>query len=156
MMAARRDELPRLGEPSGWGQWAMLWGFMESHIVLGDLDAAAGLYSLIRWCAERTGNVFLIQPDCRLLERGAAMAAAAGSDWDVAEAHFLIALEQAEKLPHRPEQANTRRHYGAMLLRRGGPGDADRADQLLTEAEALYRSMGMPRHVDLTRAIPGR
>jgi hypothetical protein len=84
------------------------------------------------------------------------MAAAAGSHWDVAEAHFLTALEQAEKLPHRPEQANTRRHYGAMLLRRGGPGDADRAGQLLSEAEALYRAMGMPRHVELTRATPGQ
>jgi hypothetical protein len=134
----------------------MLWGFIESHIVLGDFNAAAELYPLIRWCAERTGNLILMQPDCRLLERGAGMAAAAGSHWDVAEAHFLTALEQAEKLPHRPEQANTRRHYGAMLLRRGGPGDADRAGQLLSEAEALYRAMGMPRHVELTRATPGQ
>ena len=156
MMEARRTELPRVGEPTGWGPWAMLWGFLEGHIVLGNLDAAAELYPLIRWCAERTGNLILMQPDCRLLERGSGMAAAAGSSWDVAEAHFLTALEQAEKLPHRPEQANTRRQYGAMLLRRGGPGDAERAGQLLSEAEALYRAMGMPRHVELTRATPGR
>jgi class 3 adenylate cyclase/tetratricopeptide (TPR) repeat protein len=156
MMETRRAELPRVGEPTGWGPWAMLWGFIESHIVLGDFNAAAELYPLIRWCAERTGNLILMQPDCRLLERGAGMAAAAGSHWDVAEAHLLTALEQAEKLPHRPEQANTRRHYGAMLLRRGGSGDADRAGQLLSEAEALYRAMGMPRHVELTRATPGQ
>ncbi|MGH9008361.1 MAG: tetratricopeptide repeat protein [Acidimicrobiia bacterium] len=119
-------------------------------------DPPAELYPLVRWCAERTGNVVLMQPDCRLLERGAGMAAAAGSNWDVAEAHFLTALEQAEKVPHRPEQANTRRFYADMLLRRAGPGDADRAGQLLAEAEALYRAMGMPRHVELTRATPGR
>ena len=156
MAEARRAELPRLGAPTGWGSWAMLWAFIESHIMLNDLDSAADLYPLMRWCAERTGNVVLMQPDCRLLERGAGMAAAAGGNWDVAEVHFLTALDQAEKLPHRPEQANVRRWYADMLLRRGGRGDAERAGQLLAEAGAQYQAMGMPRHVELTRAIPGR
>lgn len=97
--------------------------------------------------------MILMQPDCRLLERVAGMAAAAGSNWEVAEAHFTTALEQAETLPHRPEQAHTRRFYGSMLLRRDRPGDRARARQLLAHAEALYRDMGMPKHVTMVQAL---
>jgi tetratricopeptide (TPR) repeat protein len=153
MIAAHRDELPRVGQPSGWGAWARLWGVLETLIVLGDLDGAAELYPLVAWCCRRTGSVTLMQPDCRLLERAAGMAAAAASNWDAAENHFLSALHQAEHLPHRPEQAHTRRFYAAMLLRRARPGDRDRARGLLTEAEALYTAMGMPKHVELSRVM---
>jgi hypothetical protein len=102
---------------------------------------------------ERTGNVVLVQPDCRLLERAAGMAAAAGGNWDVAETHFTTALEQAATLPHRPEQAHARRFYAAMLLKRDRPGDRDRAAQLILEANDLYRRMGMPRHCELVAGL---
>ena len=153
MLAARRAELPRLGEPGGWGAWAMLVGVLEGLVVLDELEAAAELYPLVRWCIERTGSVTVIQPDGRLVERCAGMAAAAGSNWDAAEAHFTTALEQAESLPHRPEQAHTRRFYAAMLLRRDGPGDRDGASRLLAEAETLYRGMGMPKHLAMVQAL---
>ncbi|MGH9003215.1 MAG: hypothetical protein ACRDYV_08810, partial [Acidimicrobiia bacterium] len=152
MLATRRAELPTLGEPGGWGPWAMLLGAVEGLTVLDELDAAAELYPLVRWCLERTDSVALMHPDARLIERTAGMAAAAGSQWEAAEAHFRTALGQAETLPHRPEQAHTRRFYATMLLRRDGPGDATHARQLLTDAGALYKEMGMLRHVTLTRA----
>lgn len=153
MLETRRAELPRLGEPNGWGAWAMLVGVLEGLVVLDELEAAAELYPLVRWCIERTGSVTVVQPDGRLLERSAGMAAAAGSNWDAAEAHFITALEQAEALPHIPEQAHTRRFYAAMLLRRDGPGDRDEASRLLAEAEALYRGMGMPKHLAMVQAF---
>jgi hypothetical protein len=153
MLAARRGELPRLGEPNGWGAWAILLGVLEGLVILDELDAAAELYPLVRWCAERTGSVTLMQPECRLLERAAGMAAAAGSNWEAAEAHFLTALKQAETLPHRPEQAHTRRFYAAMLLHRGAPGDRDHARRLLAEAEALYRAMRMRKHAAMAEAL---
>jgi hypothetical protein len=56
-------------------------------------------------------------------------------------------------LAHRPEQAHTRRAYAAMLLRRGGPGDRDHAGKLLTDAETLYRDMGMPKHAAMAEAL---
>lgn len=153
MLAARKGQLPRLGEPNGWGAWAMLVSVLEGLIVLGELNDAAELYPLLRWCIERTGNVILMQPDCRLLERAAGMAAAAGSNWDAAEAHFTTALDQAATLPHRPEQAQTRRVYAEMLLRRAASGDGQRADQLLAEAESLYRDMQMPKHLAMAQAL---
>jgi tetratricopeptide (TPR) repeat protein len=149
MISARKSELPRLGERCGWGRWAILWGALESLVVLDEREAAAELYPLVRWCAECTGSMMVMQPDCRLLERGAGMASAAGADWDVAEAHFIAALQQAETLPHRPEQAHTRRFYAAMLLERDRPGDRDAAALLLGEARDLYRGMEMPRHCRL-------
>ena len=156
MLAARRAELPRLGEPCGWGGWVMLGGAIESLVVLGETDAAAELYPLVRWCMERTGSVILMQSDCRLLERLAGMAAAAGSDWTAAEAHYRRALEQSETLPHRPEQAHTRRVYADMLLRRDGAGDRERARTLLAEAESLYQAMGMPKHTAMAQALAAK
>jgi hypothetical protein len=152
-LATRRAELPRPGEPCGWGSWAILGGSLETLLILGERDAAAELYHLIRWCMERTGSVILQQPDCRLLERLAGMAAAAGSDWDAAESHFLAALHQAAALPHRPEQAHTRRFYAAMLLERDRPGDRDEAARLIRQAEDRYKHMGMPRHQELTAGL---
>jgi class 3 adenylate cyclase/tetratricopeptide (TPR) repeat protein len=153
MLEARKDQLPRLGEPNGWGSWAILFSVLEGLVVLDEQDTAAELYRLVRWCMERTGNVILVQPDCRLLERVAGMAAAAGRNWDVAETHFTTALEQAATLPHRPEQAHARRFYAAMLLKRDRPGDRDAAARLIFEAQDLYRRMGMPRHCELAAGL---
>jgi hypothetical protein len=91
--------------------------------------------------------------DARLLERIAGMAAAAGSRWEVAEQHFVAALEQAETMPHRPEQAHTRRFYGRFLIERAGAADRDRGRKLLNQAVAGYRSMGMPRHVAMAEEL---
>ena len=40
-----------------------------------------------------------------------------------------------------------------MLLDRDGPGDRDKARQLLTEAIAMYRQIGMPKHVEMAEAL---
>ena len=152
-IAASEEALPRLGAPNGWGRWATLFSMVEALVVLDEPAAAAKLYPLVRWCAERTGSVALMQPDGRLVERTAGMAAGAASNWDVAEAHFLAALDQSEKLPHRPEQAHIRRFYAAMLLHRARRGDTDRAQGLLAEAEGLYDAMRMPKHIEMTRAL---
>jgi hypothetical protein len=156
MWAARREELPRPGRANGWGAWGILLGAVEGLVVLGELDAAAELYPLVRWCCERTGNLTHKQPDGRLLQRSAGMAAAAGGQWDAAETHFTAALEQAAQIPHRPEQAHTRRFYAAMLLQRGEADDPANAGRLLSEAAALYRDMGMPRHLAMTETLAGQ
>ena len=152
MFEARRAELPRLGEPNGWGSWAVLMGAVEGLVVLGERDQAAELYPLVGWCIERTANVIHMQPDCPLVERLAGIAATAGANWDAAERHFATALEQAETLPNRAEQAHTRRWYADMLLRRGRSGDRDAALGLLADAGSRYQAMGMPRHHSMTRA----
>jgi class 3 adenylate cyclase/tetratricopeptide (TPR) repeat protein len=156
MMADRKAELPKPGQPTGWGSWAILFGTVEALLALDERAAAAELYQLVRSCAERTGSMILMQPDERLLERVAGMAAAAGGNWEVAEAHFTKALEQAETVPHRPEQAHTRRVYAGMLFRRDVAGDRERARTLLAEAEDLYRAMAMPKHMAMARTLAAR
>jgi hypothetical protein len=71
----------------------------------------------------------------------------------VAEQHFSTALRQAAELPHRPEEAHTRRWYGQMMLDRAGPGDRQQAQRLLRLAVTDYERMGMRRHVELTAAL---
>ena len=48
-----------------------------------------------------------------------------------------------------------RRWYARMLIDRDGPGDRDKARELLTEAIAMYRKIGMPKHVEMAEALLG-
>jgi len=155
LLEAERHRLPRPGQPAGWGPWLMLLSVVEGLLALGERKAAAGWYPAVRYCIERTGVVTAYPNDCRLVQRVAGMAAAAGRDWAAAEAHFAAALAQAEELPHRPEQAHVRRFLAAMLLERNQRGDRSRATRLSIEAETLYTAMGMPRHAALTRSEAG-
>jgi hypothetical protein len=40
-----------------------------------------------------------------------------------------------------------------MLLDRDGPGDREKARTLLTEAIAMYRQIGMPKHIEIAEAL---
>jgi len=91
--------------------------------------------------------------DSRLLQTIAGMAAAAGSQWDKAEAHYQTALRQAHDLPVVIEQPEVRRWYARMLIERDAPGDRDKARELLNEAIPMYRRLGMPKHVEMAEAL---
>jgi DNA-binding CsgD family transcriptional regulator len=142
-------DLPGPGEPKPWGATAMLVTAVDGLVVLGERDRAAALYPSVVDVMDRTGTVCSAYDDARLCERAAGIAAMAGRRWEAAEAHFRRALHQAAELPHRPEQAHTRRWYGQMLLERSGPGDRYRAEKILHQAFEDYRHMGMPRHCEL-------
>ena len=43
-----------------------------------------------------------------------------------------------------------------MLIDRDDPGDRDKARDLLTEAIEDYRRIGMPKHVEIAEAPPGK
>jgi hypothetical protein len=59
------------------------------------------------------------------------------------------------------EQPEVRRFYARMLIDRDGPGDPstgsgrdrDKARELLTEAMAVYRRIGMPKHIEMAEAL---
>ena len=80
------------------------------------------------------------------------MAAAAGGQWEKAEEHYRTALRQAHELPVVIEQPEVRRWYARMLIDRDAPGDREKARELLTEAIAMYRRIGMPKHVEMAEA----
>ncbi|MDQ4097001.1 MAG: AAA family ATPase, partial [Actinomycetota bacterium] len=148
--------LPGPGEPTLWGPVSMLLSAVEGLTVLGERERAADLYPAAIDVFDRTGLVCPPYDDGRLVLRAAAIAAAAGQRWAEAEAHFEAALRQAAELPHRLEEAHTRRWYGRMLLDRGAPGDTDRAGLILRAAVADYERMGMRRHCDLAvKALSG-
>jgi hypothetical protein len=65
--------------------------------------------------------------------------------FDDAERHFAAALDMNARLRARPALALTQRDYAAMLMRRNGPGDRERARELLDAALATAREIGMAK-----------
>jgi tetratricopeptide (TPR) repeat protein len=146
----RRTDLPLPGQPNSWAAWTLLLAFTEGLAILGSTDEVAGFYPLILE-AKSTGAVVTSYHEGRLLERIIGIAAAAAEQWDAAEQHFEAALGQAEELPHRLEQLETRRFYARMLVARDRRGDRNRAQEMLAKAATGYAVLGIPRHAELTR-----
>jgi class 3 adenylate cyclase/tetratricopeptide (TPR) repeat protein len=147
----KRNLLPKSGQPNMWDAWTLLFAFTEGLFVLGQREQPAGWYPLIVE-ARATGAVTTDNIFGRLLERVAAIAATTAGNWDAAETHFLLALRQADELPHQLERLETRRFYAQMLLERASPGDPDRARRLLHEASEGFSRLGMPRHAELAQS----
>ncbi len=148
----RRVDSAIRSDPRTVGDWSRLFAGAETLAWLGDHAEAAELYPVILKSIEM-GN--LVRFNARgLVETAAAIAAASAQLWERAEAHFQEALRRADEIPHRVEQAEARRWYASMLLRRQGPGDPSRARVLAGEAEGLYEALGMRRHPELLRRRP--
>ena len=153
LLDGEQNRMPLPGQANGSGRWTMLLSAVEGLAVLGETERAGALYDLVADCLAWTNAACPTHTDCRLVERAAGIAAGAARRFDVAERHFETALRQAGQLPHRPEEAHTRRWYARMLLDRGGPGDQARADDQARAAVADYERMGMPRHRDLAARL---
>jgi class 3 adenylate cyclase/tetratricopeptide (TPR) repeat protein len=149
----RRDNLPRSGQTNTNGAWTMLFRVVEGLAVLAERNEAAKLYPLVLEAID-TGAVIPWSGD-RLLQTVAGMAAAAGGQWGKAEEHYQTALRQAHELPVVIQQPEVRRWYARMLIDRNAPGDREKARELLTEAIAMYRRIGMPKHVEMAEALLG-
>ena len=119
--------------------------------MLGERGQATELYPLVSDLLE-TGAVAL-WPIHRFTHTIAGIAAAAARQWEAAEDHFQIALEQAESFPYRLEQAEIRRFHAMMLMDRAAPGDREKACELLSEALKTYTHIGMPRHIEITQTL---
>ncbi len=143
--------LPRPGRDNLLPFWSLGVMAAEAAGVLGDGELARSLLPLALE-ALALGSI-VRQPDGRLIETCAAVAAAAAGLADVAEEHFEISLQQARELPHRMEAPHARHLYARFLLRRNGAGDVERARDLLAEALEAYAAIGMPRHQALVRNL---
>jgi tetratricopeptide (TPR) repeat protein len=129
----------------------MLLAVAEGLAIIRERDDAASLYPLVLEAAE-TGNIAMWLTDT-LIQTTLGIAAACGQQWERAEEHFETALRQAHELPNVLAQPETRRWYAWMLLGRDAPGDRDKARELLTEAIAMYRKIGMPKHIEMAEAL---
>ncbi|HMD05619.1 MAG TPA: hypothetical protein VKG68_10075, partial [Candidatus Binatus sp.] len=86
----------------------------------------------------------------------AGIAAAGAGQWEAAEDHFKIAMQQAESLPQLLEQAEIQRFHAMMLIDRAAAGDRKKARALLDRAAEIYTSIGMPRHIEMIQALRDR
>jgi hypothetical protein len=133
------------------GSWSMLALVVEGLFVLGEKSDAGQLYPLARELVD-TGAVVL-WPIFRFTQTIAGIAAASARQWDAAEDHFRTAMQQAESIPHRLEQAEIRRFRAMMLMDRAGAGDRQEGRRLLGEAREIYTQIGMPRHLEMTQTL---
>jgi len=147
----QRARLPRSAQPNPIGSWLMLAPVIEGLVMLGEQAQAALLYPLAGELIG-TGAVTLWAVS-RFTQTIAGIAAAAAQEWEAAEEHFQIALQQAESFPNRLEQTEIRRFHAMMLIDRAMPGDRQKAETLLSEALESYTQIGMPRHIEMARAL---
>ena len=132
----------------------MLALVIEGFAILAESSRAAELYPLARELIS-TGAV-TVWPILRLTQTIAGVAAAAARQWDAAQEHFQIAMQQAESFPNRLEQAEIHRFHAMMLIDRTSRGDRGKARTLLNQALESYTQIGMPRHVEMTLTLLDR
>ena len=149
----KRAWLPRSGQTNTMGSWWMLALVIEGLVILRENSRAGQLYPLARELVD-TGAVVL-WPIFRFPQTIAGMAAAAAHQWEAAEDHFRNALQNAESIPLRLEQAEIRRFHAMMLIERAAPGDRQEARKLLGEAREIYAQIGMLRHIEMTDSLLG-
>jgi class 3 adenylate cyclase/tetratricopeptide (TPR) repeat protein len=142
-----RADFPVLGRPNSGMSWGLAATAVEAFTVLGEDAQAAALYPTTIELAA-TGSL-MRSWDYRLLATLLGMSATCAQEWDAAEAHFRDAIRLARELPMRLEEPDAYRFYARMLLARGGPGDRESAVVLVEDAQAQYRALAMPRHVEL-------
>jgi tetratricopeptide (TPR) repeat protein len=146
-----RGFLPLSGQTNTAGSWLMLALVIEGLVMLGEQSQAGDLYPLVSELLG-TGPVVL-WPIFRLTHTIAGIAASAARQWEAAEEHFQIAMQQAESFPNFLEQAEIRRFHAMMLLDRAARGDREKAQTLLREALETYLQIGMPRHIEITQTL---
>ena len=120
---------------------------------LGDAPRAAQLYELLR-PHEDTMIVAGLPADCV----GSVHLAMAGlasvlDRWDDVERHIARALERSAELGNVPWTAVTRLEHARLLLRRGAPGDRERAHSILEVCAADAEAHGFTRISDLAAEL---
>ena len=144
-------ELSTLGKVRSPGNWWSMAYVAEGLALLGECDQAASLYPHVaEACDSGAVSAGAVMQGW---QKVVGITAAAGRDWERATAHYETALEQYREIPYRLEEPEVRRWYAKMFIDRDAPGDRDKARQLLEEAIEGYRAIGMPRHLELAKAL---
>jgi ActR/RegA family two-component response regulator len=109
---------------------------------LDDPTYASSIYELLLPYAER--NAFNPPAACiGSVSRSLAVAAALTARWSEAEQHFEEALRANARMGAHPWVVRTSTDWADALLRRDGPGDRERAQGLLGQADELARGLGI-------------
>jgi DNA-binding SARP family transcriptional activator len=145
--ALAADEFGRLPFDEEWEVSTCL--LAETAARLGDTDRAARLHELVLPYADR---VAISYPEISLgpVSRFLGILASTIGEYDDAARHFEEALATSARIGARPWLARTQDDYAHMLLRRGEPGDAEKARRTLDSARAAYRALGMSAHASIS------
>lgn len=114
----------------------------ETAAQLQDADAAAVLYRLFAAFDGRnvtSPDAIYAGPVARYL----GLLAATKGEREAAERHFVAAWEQANLDRARPAMVRTRLDHARMLLDSGSPAERARASELLEEAQAGAKELGL-------------
>ena len=116
----------------------------ETCAILGDTERAAALYELL--LPYGSLNAVAV-PELALdsVSRPLGILATLLGRFEDAARHFEEALRMNERMGARPWLAHTQEDYARMLLRRNAQGDRERAEKLLSRAQATYDELGMHR-----------
>jgi tetratricopeptide (TPR) repeat protein len=137
-------------------EWLFSLGFLADVAYrLDDPESSRVLHELLLPYAEHnactadyiaTGSV----------SRPLGVAATTMARWEDAERHFEHALRLNGKINARPWSAWTASDWAEMLLRRDGPGDGDRAAELLATAVDRANQLGMTPLLERAAALRKR
>ena len=114
----------------------------ETCAILGDIGPAAPLYELLLPYGSLNA-VALPELALGSTSQPLGILATLLGRYADAERYFEEALRMNERMGARPWLAHTQQDYGRMLLRRNGHGDRERAEKLLSPAQATYHELGM-------------
>ena len=124
-------------------EWLLGMEFLaETAYVLEAPEPAAVLYEALRPYPDRVA-VGLPDVSTGSVARPLGLLATTLARWEDAERHFETALEVNGRIGARSWLAHSRNDYAQMLTTRGAPGDAERARELMAQARAAYRELGI-------------
>jgi tetratricopeptide (TPR) repeat protein len=122
----------------------------EAAVALRNGEAAAEIHALLLPYEDRVA-VSTPEVSTGAVARYLGVLASTLERWDDAERHFLNALEVNERVNARPWLALTQEDYSRMLVARGEHDDAEKAQDLLDQALATYRELGMKGALERAR-----
>ena len=119
---------------------------------LADRHGAAKLYEVLAPYGDRYAEA-PVEASFGSVARGLGVLAGTLEQYDDAERHFAAALEIERRMRARPWLAHVQHDLAAMLVARGRDEDRSRAADLLGEAGATYRELGMESWVRRAAAV---
>ena len=123
-------------------QWLLAIALLaEVATIVGNTEQVKTLYELLRPYSRHIAGGEHIRIGC--VSRHLGNLAAAQSRLDEAALLLRDAAEADDRIGALPWSAHAKADYAQVLLARDAPGDRDAADDLLREALATYRELGM-------------
>ncbi|HWC32131.1 MAG TPA: hypothetical protein VG709_03295, partial [Actinomycetota bacterium] len=146
-----KERVPSVEGDIPFGAWAMALFAVLSLSILGRREEVATLAPYAERALEEGTvlSVFGGVPVSMMV----ALSTAAAERWEEAESRFAEAMRVCEELPHRINVPEVRRFHAMALLQWGDASERDRARAMLERAREEYRSLGMPRHAEVTERL---